>query len=366
VRAGTLPDGAYTARATQVGNPSGSGVSQDLAFSVDTVPPTSRAASAPPAQTGARTATVNVVASDAGSTFQCKLDRARWAPCTMPLKLTKVRLGRHTLLTRATDPAGNVQRRPLATSWRVVSLQTALLPRVASLSDAVRGGLPLSTSCADSCRVDARVYVPRATAAAAGLSGRRLSKRDPARPKGDYLVVGSAAAKRTRAGDAALALRVRATAAAARTRQVTVRVAFTLTPKGSKPTAVSRTVVLTRGGAGRMLATEGYPLTVACASSCSARATLYAPGALAQALRLSTLAGSGRLGLPRGRYAKLGERVIKRTSGGGTDVTIEPELARAARTRLARQSVIALRGVARTRLPGTDPRLVGWPLRLPR
>lgn len=366
VRAATLADGAYTARATQVGNPSGSGVSQDLAFSVDTVRPTTRAATAPPAQTGARGATVNVISSDAGSTFQCKLDRAAWAPCTMPLKLTKVRLGRHTLQTRATDPAGNVERRPLVTSWRVVSLQTALLPRVASLSDAVRDGLPLSTACADSCRVDARVYVPRAAAADAGLTGRGLSKRDPARPKGDYLVVGGASVKRTRAGAAALALRVRASSAAARTRRVTVRVGFTLTPKGSKPTAVSRTVVLTRGGAGRMVATQGYPVTVACASSCSARATLYAPDALARALRLSTLAGSGKLGLPRGRYAKLGERVIRRTSGGGTDITIAPPKARATRTLLARQRVVSLRAVTRTRLPGTAPRLVGWPLRLPR
>ena len=366
VRPTALPDGAYTARATQVGNPSGSGVSQDLAFSVDTVRPTSRAATAPPAQTGARTATIEIVSSDAGSSFQCKLDRGRWAPCTMPLRLTKVRLGRHTLQTRATDPAGNVQRRPLVTSWRVVSLQTALLPRVASLSDAVRGGLPLSTSCADSCRIDARVYVPRATAAAAGLSGRGLSKRDPARPKGDYLVVGGASAKRSRAGAASLALRVRASAAAARTRQVTVRVGFTLTPKGSKPTAVSRTVVLTRGGAGRMVATDGYPLTVACASSCSARATLYAPSSLAKALRLPTIAGSAKLGLPRGRYAKLGERVVRRTTGGGSDVTIAPPARRAARTLLARQGVVAVRGAARTRLPGTDARLVGWPLRLPR
>ncbi len=251
---------------------------------------------APPAQTGARTATVDVLASDAGSTYQCKVDRASWAPCTLPLNLTKVGLGSHSVQVRATDPAGNVQRTPTVIRWRVVSLQTALLPRVASLSDAAGAGLPLSTACADSCRVDARVYLPRAEAAAVGLTGRGLSKNDPARPKGDYLVVGGASAKRTRAGSAALALRVRVGSASrlGRTRQVTVRVGFTLTPKGSKPTAVSRTVVLTRGGAVRMLANDGYPLTLACASSCSARATLYAPGALAQALRLTTIAGNGR------------------------------------------------------------------------
>ncbi|MDO8189300.1 hypothetical protein Q5424_24870 [Conexibacter sp. JD483] len=368
VRPTALADGAYTARATQVGNPSSSGVSQDLAFSIDTVRPTVRVATAPPAQTGARTATVNLTPSDAGSTFQCKLDSARWAPCTFPLQLTGVRLGAHALQARATDPAGNVQRRPTVVSWRVVSLQTALLPRVASLSDAVRDGLPLSTSCADSCRIDARVYVPRSEAASVGLTGRGLSKNDPARPKGDYLVVGGASAKRSRAGAAELALRLRSGSAArlGRTRQVTVRVGFTLTPKGSKPTAVSRTVVLTRGGAVRLLATQGYPVTVACASSCAARATLYAPAALAKALRLSTLSGSGRLGLPRGRYAKLGERVVRLARGGGYDVSIEPALPRAARTRLARQGVVAVRGVARTRLVGTDPRLVGWPLRLPR
>ncbi len=368
-RATALPDGAYTARATQVGNPSSSGVSQDLAFSVDTTRPTLRVATAPPAQTGARSVTINALASDAGSTLQCKVDSASWAPCTLPLKLTKVRLGAHSVQIRATDPAGNVQARPTVIAWRVVSLQTALLPRVAGLSDTVTAGLPLSTACADSCRIDARVYMPRGAAAAAGLTGRGLSQRDPARPKGSgYLVVGGASAKRSRAGAAALALRLRvgSSSALARTRQITVRVGFTLTPKGSKPTAISRTVTLTRGGAVRMLATDGYPVTVACASSCSSRATLYAPAALAKALRLTTIAGSGSTGLPSGRYAKLGERVVRRTSGGGTDVTIAPALPRAARTRLARQRSVGLRSVARTRLPGTDPRTVGWPLTLPR
>ncbi|MDW5596223.1 hypothetical protein VSS74_17880 [Conexibacter stalactiti] len=371
VRAASLPDGAYTARATQVGNPSSSGISVDTAFTVDTVPPTTRFLGVPPALTGAHSATVTFVASEPGATFACSVDRAPWTPCTAPLKLSRLRLGTHTLRVRATDVAGNVQRRPSVATWRVVSLQTALLPRTASLGDAVSLGLPVSTACADSCRVDARLYMPRAAAQAAGLAFRSVSRRDPARPRGaGYVVVGGAKLVRPRAGSGALALRVRAASsgALAATSSLAVRAGFTLTPKGSKPTAISRAVTLVRSGPLRGLPERGLPITLACSSPCSARTAMYVSDRSARALRApgGRVSGTRANGLPRGSYAALGERVVSRTKAGGSDVTIALDLPRAAVRRLTRLSALGLRTSARTRGAGSAAAAYSLPLTLPR
>lgn len=369
IRTGALADGPYTARATQVGNPSSSGVSQDTVFTVDTVRPTTRVLSAPPALTGAHAATITFTPSEPGATFQCSLDRAAWAVCAPPLRLSRVRLGRHTLRIRATDVAGNVEARPVVISWRVISLQTALVPRVADLGEAVSRGLPIAVACADSCRLDARLYMPRAAAQEAGLSFRGVSRRDPARPRGSgYVVVGGAKLVRPRAGVGALALRVRA--ASGRTlSSATVRVGFTLTPKGSKATAISRTATLTRGGPLRALSTRGVPLSLACSSPCAARTSLYVADRTARSLGLSNgrISGTRANGLPRGSYAPFGERVSRRTKGGASDLTIvPPRLGRAAARRMARRGSLDLRLATRTRGTGSRAAALSLPLRLPR
>jgi hypothetical protein len=370
VRSGLLPDGAYTARASQLGNRSSSGISQDLVFTIDTVKPTATVATAPPAQTGARTATFAFTASDPGSTFTCSLDRAAYTPCPSPLRLRRLRLGTHTLRVRAVDPAGNVQARPTIRSWRVVSLASALLPRTGELASALAGGLPLTAACADSCRIDARVYVTRSTASLTGMAGRRVSSRDPARPakSSGYLTVGSGALVRTRAGTGTLALRLRAASRAAlrATQSVTVRVGISLHPKGSKPTAVSRLVTLVRAGSLTSLARSGLPASVACSSACSARTVLWIPLASARALRAPgrSVAGGGRSGLPRGRYVSLGTATVSRPRGGVSDLTLPTP--RTVRARLPRMRGLSLRTVARVSGPGTPASSLGWPLALPR
>ncbi|WP_304718914.1 hypothetical protein [Conexibacter sp. CPCC 206217] len=371
LRSAALPDGAYTARASQQGNPSSSGISQDVVFSVDTVPPTSTITGAPPAQTGSRLATLSFTASEAGSTFTCSVDRAAYRPCAAPLRLAHMRLGSHSVRVRAADPAGNVQTRPTLVSWRVVSLASALLPRTGELGAAFSSGVPLTVACADSCRIDARLYMPRTTAARAGIAGRGLSKSDPARPAGkasSYLVVGGAKLVRTRAGSGALALRLRAGSASAlsATRSVGVRIGFTLRPKNSKPTAVSRPVTLVRAGALAALAAKGLPATVACASACSTRTALWVPQTSARALRAPgrSVAGGRRTGLPNGRYVSLGSATVTRRSGGASDLTLVTP--RAIRGRLPRLPGLSVRAVARISGPGTPASMLSWPLALPR
>jgi hypothetical protein len=366
VRSGQLPDGVYTARAAQVGNPSSSGISQDVVFTVDTVAPTSQLLSGPPVQTGARSATFSFAASEPGSTFTCSLDRGKAFPCGAQTRLSRLTLGKHALRVRAVDPAGNVQKSPTLVTWRVVSLATVLAPRSGDLRAAFASGLPLRASCADGCRVVARLYLPRAQAAAAGLSGKRVAASDPGRPRGgDYVEIAGASLTRTRAGGGGLALRVRSTGGRTAS-TVTARLGIVLRPQGSKATVVSRLVTLSRSGPLRGVASRGLPVTLACSSACSAPLTLWAPQTLARSLRAPgpAVAGSTRNGLPRGRYVALGRATVRRTRGGGSD----PSLAvpRAVRARLGARASAGLRVTARAEGPGTAASWLAWPLTLSR
>lgn len=366
-RAAALPDGVYTARATQIGNPSSSGVSQDTVFTIDTVPPTSQATTVPPAQTGSRSATIMALASEPGSTFTCSLNRARATPCGPAIRLRRLALGNQVLRIRAVDPAGNVQREPTIVKWRVVSLATALLPRSGDLRGALSSGLPLRASCADGCRVVARLYMPRSQAAAAGLTGKRVSSSDPARPRGgDYVVVAGSSLTRKRGGSAGLALKPRAGSSGLRTSTVTARLGVVLRPQGSKATVVSRLVTLARSGPLRGVASRGLPVTVACSSACDAPVALWVPQALARSLRApgSAVAGSTRNGLPRGRYVALGRFTVRRTRGGGSDPSLT--VPRTVRSRLGARGSAALRVTAKASGPGTPARWLSWPLTLPR
>ena len=57
--------------------------------------------------------------SEAGSSFQCKLDAAAWGSCASPRGYSGVADGLHNFSVRATDPAGNVDPTPDTRAWTV-------------------------------------------------------------------------------------------------------------------------------------------------------------------------------------------------------------------------------------------------------
>ena len=54
------------------------------------------------------------------STFECRLDKKRWKPCSSPKKLKRLKKGKHTFQVRAIDAAGNVDPTPARDRFKVV------------------------------------------------------------------------------------------------------------------------------------------------------------------------------------------------------------------------------------------------------
>jgi subtilisin-like proprotein convertase family protein len=65
-----------------------------------------------------RKARITFAASE-DATFRCKVDTKAWRPCTSPLRLKNLKVGKHTVLVVAVDRAGNADPTPLKVTWRV-------------------------------------------------------------------------------------------------------------------------------------------------------------------------------------------------------------------------------------------------------
>jgi large repetitive protein len=84
-----------------------------------TAPPAPTITAHPSSQTSATTASFSFTDSEAGVSFQCKLDAAPYAACTSPTTYSGLTLGSHTFSVRAKDAAGNVSG-PTSFAWSVV------------------------------------------------------------------------------------------------------------------------------------------------------------------------------------------------------------------------------------------------------
>ncbi|TMK56186.1 MAG: CSLREA domain-containing protein [Actinobacteria bacterium] len=74
----------------------------------------------PPKKTKKRTAKFKFSSTEAGSTFQCKLDRKPFKPCASPKKYKRLKPGKHVFKVRAIDKGGNVDPTPAKRSFKVL------------------------------------------------------------------------------------------------------------------------------------------------------------------------------------------------------------------------------------------------------
>jgi trimeric autotransporter adhesin len=66
-----------------------------------------------------RKATFRFTSGEAGSTFQCKLDKQRYKSCTSPKTYKRLTSGKHVFRVKARDRAGNLDRTPSIKRFRV-------------------------------------------------------------------------------------------------------------------------------------------------------------------------------------------------------------------------------------------------------
>jgi hypothetical protein len=84
----------------------------------DTTPPDTAFAKAPKRKLKGSRLTVSFTSTEAGSTFECKLDKEGYAPCASPLKLKGLKRGKHVLSVRAIDAAGNADPTPATAKFK--------------------------------------------------------------------------------------------------------------------------------------------------------------------------------------------------------------------------------------------------------
>jgi hypothetical protein len=116
-----LADGSHTfqVRATDTaGNTDGSPAS--YTWVIDTTPPdTTIGPTVPPANSSSTSATFDLASTEAGSTYQCRLDGGAYGSCSSPVSYSGLGNGTHTFSAKATDPAGNVDTSAASYSWDV-------------------------------------------------------------------------------------------------------------------------------------------------------------------------------------------------------------------------------------------------------
>ena len=86
----------------------------------DTDPPETTITKRAPNKTEMRTATFKFRSDEAGSTFECKLDKKPFKSCSSPKKLKRLAEGEHKFKVRAKDAAGNVDPSPAKDQFKVV------------------------------------------------------------------------------------------------------------------------------------------------------------------------------------------------------------------------------------------------------
>jgi len=114
-----LSESGHTVRATST-DPAGNlgPTSAPVSFSVDTLPPVTQLTRTPESASNSADATFEFT-SEAGATFECRLDGGAYTACTSPFTVPNLPGGSHTFEVRARDAAGNVQATPTTFTWTV-------------------------------------------------------------------------------------------------------------------------------------------------------------------------------------------------------------------------------------------------------
>ncbi len=100
-----------------------SNCSDPVTYTEDSTAPRTRITMGPGVKTRKRKAVFrfkDITDDPPGTTFVCRADKAKWKPCASPFHLKHLKLGHHVVSIRATDTAGNRERKPVKRRFIVV------------------------------------------------------------------------------------------------------------------------------------------------------------------------------------------------------------------------------------------------------
>ncbi len=144
----------FSARATDAaGNTDQSPATQSWTITPppDTTPPDTTISSGPPSSTASTSASFSFNATEAGSSFECKLDTGAWASCASPKGYTGLAVGAHQFSARATDAAGNTDQSPATQSWTITAAPPSgcdtVVASVSAAQTSVSAASPGSVVC---------------------------------------------------------------------------------------------------------------------------------------------------------------------------------------------------------------------------
>ena len=86
---------------------------------LDTTAPDTSISSGPSGTVASSAASFAVSSTEAGSTFECRLDASAWSTCVSPKAYNNLADGSHTFDVRATDAAGNTDATPATRTWTI-------------------------------------------------------------------------------------------------------------------------------------------------------------------------------------------------------------------------------------------------------
>ena len=102
-----LAEGSHTFAVKATDTAGNAGAEAAYTWTVDTVAPTTTITAKPADPSNTSFPSFSFGASESGTTYQCRLDGAAFAPCTSPKGYSNLAEVTHTFVVRATDAAGN-------------------------------------------------------------------------------------------------------------------------------------------------------------------------------------------------------------------------------------------------------------------
>ncbi len=114
-----LLDGAHTLRVRAISGGTPDPTPATRAWTIDTQPPQTTLNAGPSGLVGTRNASFAFSASEAGSTFECRLDGGGFGACGSPRAYAGLADGAHRFQARARDAAGNLDPTPVDREWTI-------------------------------------------------------------------------------------------------------------------------------------------------------------------------------------------------------------------------------------------------------